>query len=84
MTMQAIDLWLSVIGILLSGIAVAVLLRLLKSLGAYTQRIECSNTVTRQSNETVRQEILRWRESNDLTLKALHKVRQDLINQRSA
>jgi len=77
--------------VLLSGSAVAVLMALRKSLGEYsessrqyTERIERSNTVTRQSNETVRQEIDRWRESNTSTLNALHKMRQQSIDQRSA
>ena len=84
MTMLEVDVTLSIIGVLLSGAAVAVLLAFWKSLGAYTERIERSNTVTRQSNETVRQEVLRWRESNEATLKALHKMRQDNIDKRSA
>lgn len=84
MTMQQVDVSLGIIGILLSGTAVAVLLALRSSLGAYTERIERSNTVTRQSNESLRQEIDRWRAGNDATLNALHRMRETIIKERSA
>lgn len=84
MTMQQVDVGLGIILILLSGIAIAVLFALRNSLGVYAERLERSNTVTRQSNETLRQEIDRWRQSNETTLNALHKMRQSLIDQRSA
>jgi hypothetical protein len=94
MTHDAINLvnvWLAIVGIALSGAIMAILLLGLRSFGAYTEHIKDAHARTRQSNEAVRQEIARWTEhnaetvaQNEAILKALHRMREDLINQRSA
>lgn len=84
--LNVLNIWLAVAGILLSGGILAILLLGLRSFGQYTERIERSNTATRQSNELVRQEIGRWNDRNNETvtqndemLRALDQMRKDLI-----
>ena len=47
--------WLTIGAVLASGAVLVVLLVRWRSFGAYTERIERSNTLTRQSNELTRQ-----------------------------
>ena len=90
-TINLMNVWLAIVGIALSGAIMAILLLGLRSFGAYTEQIKDAHARTRQSNESLRQEIARWTEHNKETvaqneamLKALHRMKQDLINQRSA
>lgn len=83
---NVLNLWLAVFGIFLSGGILAILLLGLRSFGQYTDRIERSNTATRQSNELIRQEIQRWKQWNDdaatqnaTMLQALDQMRTDLL-----
>ncbi len=74
-----------------SAVTIAVLLWQRKSFGAYTERIERSNTITRQSCELTRQsngrvidEIAANTRESELARELVDIVRQELLNQRSA
>ena len=51
--------WITLAGVVVSGATVGVLIWATKSFGSYTERIERSNTLTRQSNEMTRQSNVR-------------------------
>ena len=55
MTIQEVDLWVAVLGILLSGLTMAIVLAARRSFGSLTERIERAADGVRQSNELTRQ-----------------------------
>lgn len=75
------QVWLTLIGLLVSGITMAVLIHQQRSFGSYTERIERSNTLMRQSNELVRQELDRTRDENQELWQQLVRARDEAISQ---
>jgi uncharacterized membrane protein (DUF106 family) len=95
MTIQLVDMWLAVVGILLTGVTMGILIvgarRLRISFGTYTERIERSGLLvrqseelTRQSNERTMREIGHARKETVTLMNQLRKVQDDLTTERSA
>jgi hypothetical protein len=78
MSIFQIDLGLAVLGILLSGLTMAILLVSLRSFGTYAERIKQSNALTRRSNERLWHELERTQEENLYILKHVMQLKEDL------
>lgn len=64
--------------VLVSAIGVGIILWTSRSFGAYTERVERSNTITRQVVELAVQRIDARRDEAERVLQAVHRLRADM------